>query len=346
MMRKHLCFVVGLAAVVGCQDTEVRTRRVSKPERPAARTLAVIVPKADAVWFFKLSGPANAVAADEAKFRAFVGSAEFTADPPVKYSAPDGWRVDAGGGRSRGGIAVSRFATLRTANGNEAIITRLGPESGDVLPNVNRWRGEIGLGPIAPADLPRVAKSIEVGSAAATWVDLQAADTDPAPAIADPHLGVIPPAAPAPGAPPSAKGLKFDSPSGWRALPASGMRAAAFRIGEGDESAEVTLIPLSGPSGDETSNINRWRTELRLDELPADKLKPTIQQLPIEGKPSAYVNLLGPENAKRQQTLAVIVPRGQVTWFIKMRGSAKVVGAEREKFEAFARSLQLPAGDR
>jgi hypothetical protein len=42
--------------------------------------------------------------------------------------------------------------------------------------------------------------------------------------------------------------------------------------------------------------------------------------------------------------LGVIVPRGDHSWFVKMRGAASAVAREKSNFEAFVRSLKLPGG--
>ncbi|MBX7106342.1 MAG: hypothetical protein K1X57_19850 [Gemmataceae bacterium] len=354
MMHGRQVLLIALIGLCGCRDDRIESRRVPKPRPVARRTVAALVPKPDAVWFFKLSGPADFVTADEERFRTFLGSVQFADDPPVKTATPDGWRIDAGGGKSAGSM-VARYLTLRTPQGNEVIVTKLGPESADVLPNVNRWRKEIGLAPIEAGDLAQCTRPITVGASPGVWVDLRSAGqldaTAAMPAMPPSHppvAGHDPAAAPTfPGPPPASRGkVTFDTPEGWKSLPASGIRAATLRVGSGDESAEATIIPLEGDAGGNVANVNRWRTEIRLPELDEAALKPTMKELPVEGKPCVYVDLLAPEGPKRQQTLAVIVSRGATTWFIKFRGNAKTVTENTAKFEAFVRSLKLPAGDR
>jgi hypothetical protein len=338
--------LICLVSVVGCQDDSIRTTRVPRSKPVALRTLAALVPQPDAVWFFKISGPAEMVAADEEKFRLLLGSVLFASDPPIRYAIPDGWRLDAGGGKTRGGM-VSRFATLRTPNGNEAVITKLGPESSDVLPNVNRWRREIGLGPIESGELPSVSRELTVGGSKSILVDLRGTGEELAAGHLAPPPNQRPKTAPVAPPPPAANsGLEFKAPADWTQTPASGMRVAAFRVGEGAQAAELTIIPLGPASGTVEQNVNRWRNELKLEELDPGKLKPTLRTLTVEGAPATYVNLLGPDGPARQQTLGVIIPRANAVWFVKLRGAAATVTAHQAKFEDFVQSLKLPPGDR
>lgn len=161
-------WIVGLVFLaIGCQDEGVRVLRVPKP--PARQTIAIIVPRTDAAWFLKLNGPADAVAADETAFREFSSSVLFQdGDPPMKYTVPQGWKLDESEA-AKGGM-FRRFATYRTSNDSEVIITKLGAEANAVLPNVNRWRGEVGLEPIAESELDKLVTTIDVGGTKSTLV--------------------------------------------------------------------------------------------------------------------------------------------------------------------------------
>jgi len=346
----HVALLVVLA---GCRDDVIRSREVPKPQPVTQRTLAVLVPLADATWFFKLSGPESAVAADEAAFDAFVASAAFAeGDKPIRWVMPEGWRLDPGG-KSRSKM-IPRYATLRTANGNEALVTRLGTEPGtrELLGNVNRWRREIGLEAVAEADLPTMSRDATVGGVKATRVDLMSPGKADELVVAAPTEAAAH-AAPAHAAPlsdrkghpkPDIPKVTFAAPAGWLEQPAMGMRAAAFRVGTGEDSAEVTVIPLAGPAGGLANNVNLWRSSLQLPEVTEAEVAASAQKLMVDGRPEAYFDLPGPDRPKPQRILGVIVPRGERSWFIKMRGAASAVGREKANFEAFVQSLKLPGG--
>ncbi len=167
MVRGWIFGLVFLA--LGCQEEGIRVLRVPKPA--PKRTLAIIVPRSDATWFLKLNGPGDAVAADAATFREFGTSIQFSdGDPPMRYTTPKDWRID-DSPAAKGGM-FPRFVTFRTTNDSEVIVTKLGPEAGAVLPNVNRWRGEVNLNPIAESELPPLIEPIEIGGTKATFVDV------------------------------------------------------------------------------------------------------------------------------------------------------------------------------
>lgn len=352
-MTSRWGLVAMLGVLAGCQDDAVRSREVPKPVPISHRTLAVLVPRSDATWFFKLSGPESAVAADEAAFDAFVGSAVFAeGDKPVRWTLPEGWRLDPGG-KSRSKM-IPRYATLRTANGNEALVTRLGTEPGtrELLGNVNRWRREIGLEAVAEADLPTISRDVTVGGVKSTRVDLVSPGKPddvvvaPAPAAAA-HPAPVhsAPLTERPGHPkPDIPKVSYTTPAGWQEQPAMGIRAAAFRVGAGEDSAEVTVIPLAGPAGGLANNVNLWRTSLQLPEISDAEVAAAAQKLTVDGRPEAYFDLVGPDRPKPMRILGVIVPRGDHSWFVKMRGAPSAVAREKSNFEAFVRSLKLPGG--
>ena len=61
----------------------------------------------------------------------------------------------------------------------------------------------------------------------------------------------------------------------------------------------------------------------------------------VDGLSGHYADLTGPESAGGSRILAVMVPRGDMTWFFKMRGPADLVGREKAAFEAFIGSVRF-----
>lgn len=92
------------------------------------------------------------------------GAAQASAPSAVTYEAPSDWE--------RGQLVVSRsaFAVPREAafivnedsRSAEITITALGAAAGDVLPNVNRWRGQIGLEPVTKEQLAAETKKVDM----------------------------------------------------------------------------------------------------------------------------------------------------------------------------------------
>ena len=65
--------------------------------------------------------------------------------------------------------------------------------------------------------------------------------------------------------------LTFSIPEGWRAGKRSMMRKAAFVVGDGESTAEITVIDLSRGAGELLPNVNRWRGQVDPDLEPLDE---------------------------------------------------------------------------
>jgi len=141
-------------------------------EKPAMRLLAAIIPHEGKTWFVKLTAPQTVAETQKANFQTFVHSLQFAtgkpseslADrPPERGSAPaakptegsmklaswktpEGWTEEPGANEMR----VTAFRTGSGAESAEVIVTRIRQgQAGSFLDNINRWRGQVGLEPIA-----------------------------------------------------------------------------------------------------------------------------------------------------------------------------------------------------
>jgi hypothetical protein len=200
--RLALLSLLALVIVAGCQKHDGIARyTVNKPppikplERPnphqlaaaadeqptgapTDRTLGAIVPLNPQGWFFKLTGPVDAVGAHEEDFTALVKSVRFSADGKPAWTLPKGWQ-------ERPGNQI-RYATLLIPGEGkplEVSITAL-PNAGTddknyLLVNVNRWRRQLRLPPIDGEQLAGESTQIKLDGATATLVNLvgHAADT-------------------------------------------------------------------------------------------------------------------------------------------------------------------------
>src|SRR6185295_453240 len=144
--------------------------RAPRTDEPTVRLIAAIFPQGEKSWVFKLQGPESEVSLRTDAFTDFVRSVHFDAkaDPPVTWKLPDGWRRDA--------ERPDRFATLRLGAKDDALeltVSQLtGPAASNILANVNRWRGQLGLRPIADAALVQVTKKLTVEGNEAVIVDM------------------------------------------------------------------------------------------------------------------------------------------------------------------------------
>lgn len=330
--------------LAGCGEDDIRRYQVRRLEpvkpqgkagtfRPNQRLLAAIVPGSDKTWFFKLVGPLELVNAQSETFDAFVRSVHFHDDNEIDWSVPDGWRRRPG--------SATRFATFQIgpeANPIELTVVALGREAGSLLDNVNRWREQLGMPAISEPDLAALIRELKTDHFTATIVDITTPagpiDTPPSPgpAATNPSAGDRPM-------------LKYNVPAGWSEIPASGMRAAAFQMGEGTKRAELTVIPLGGGAGGLVPNVERWRGQIGLGSTGADEIRKNLRPLEVAGQQAQLVELVGPESAgsSRQAILGAVLERGEQTWFFKLMGPADVVAQQKTAFEEFMKSVRFGA---
>lgn len=337
-----IVFSLATVLVLGCQNDAIRSYRVPKPEPKAqtasvpdkpTRLLAVIIPHGDRTWFFKLVGPVPQVEEQKEAFDQFLHSIRFTgqADPPISWKVPEGWRT--------GPASNLRYATFYLGPQEhplELTVFAFGGAAGSVLSNVNRWRAQIGLGPIQENELGKFSKDLPLDAGRATLVDMTSPGGGKAGGVPSPDKGARRPGSGLP--------LQYDKPEGWKekADPA-GIRLVVFEIPEGGKAGEASITVLSGPGGGLLANVNRWRGQLRLAPTDENQLRNEVRPIEVAGTAAQYVDLTGPESAggARERILAVVVPRGSLTWFFKINGPADLVEKQKPAFEAFVKSVRF-----
>jgi hypothetical protein len=331
-----LLLCLSLLVLIGCREQEqIRSYLAPKealPELPARRMLAVMVRHGPDVWFFKFEGRKKDVSAHEADFDALLHSVHFPDQEgaPITWTNPPGWRRRMG--------PPPRFATLYTGPKSkrlEITITRLGPEAADVRQNLDRWRGQLGLGPLSDAEFNQLVNNSEVDGNKATRVDFVGVLKEDAP----------PPLPRSPQQRPQAEQLplKFTTPEGWEAQPPMTKQGipvpVVFRIAAEGGEAEATALPLPGQGGSVSANINRWRRQIGLPPADEEEIARSLRSLQVGDSKAVYVDLIG--NQKR--ILGAILPHGKETWFFTLKGPPDVVGKEKAHFEAFVASVRFPA---
>jgi len=141
-------------------------------------------------WFFKITGEDGCVTSQKKHFLEFLKSVSFAENVPPQiantpvpstengsadsiWTVPSGWQS----------VPPSQFLlaefSISGANGAKAEVNvaEMGGEGGGLLANVNRWRGQLGLGALSESDLPQLAQSLEVPGGTATVVDFVGTDS-------------------------------------------------------------------------------------------------------------------------------------------------------------------------
>jgi hypothetical protein len=309
------------------------------------RLLGAIVPYAERVWFFKLVGPKDSVAAVKSDFNDVISSLRFAAPDKPEWTLPKSWKQEPGG--------EMRFATLRIDAPDPLEISVSSLSRGEetdafyAIININRWRGQLGLRPIGSHHFERAVETVPWAKGTAMIVDFVGTMTaGPMSAI-----GASQPPAKTEKPARQTEELKYDTPAGWTAGRSGGFRKAAFDIRDGDRQAEVTVIDLGLEAGNLLSNVNRWRDQIGLDPIKADELSRTTKKISIGQREADYVEMTGPGPQSKtdlksvpqpQSILAVALTTREKVWFIKLMGNPNLVEREKPRFEAFVKSLKLP----
>jgi hypothetical protein len=170
----------------------------------AERIIGVILHRDDTAWFFKMTGETGLVEQQKPAFIAFLKSVSFGAPtaatsmdmsqlppshPPIvgmtsaqpltdvsvgdkpTWTVPTGWQ--------EGPLAQFLIAkyVITDADGASAAVnvSSLAGDGGGLLPNVNRWRAQLGLAPVAEADLANLT-TIDASGGKATLIEFSGTD--------------------------------------------------------------------------------------------------------------------------------------------------------------------------
>jgi hypothetical protein len=136
----------------------------------STRIVTAMVHRADGSWFYKLAGNSKIVEAQKPAFIEFLKSiriqpaAVVAAVPPpaappsasADASSPK-WKVSASWTPvAAGQMQLAKFAVPPRGSARAEVSVSVFPgDTGGPLGNVNRWRRQIGLGPVTEADLPQ-----------------------------------------------------------------------------------------------------------------------------------------------------------------------------------------------
>lgn len=161
-----------------------------RTEKPSC-ILGLIVSHRDDTWFFKLTGDVELAQREKDHFEAFVQSVKFepAAENPVRpapgpapsprpapvavkglpqWKVPDGWQDTPGNQFS--------LAAFEVKEGDNSIKTTVSRAGGDLLGNLNRWRGQLGLAAWSPEEMKKSAKTMSIDGNDGTFVDLVGKD--------------------------------------------------------------------------------------------------------------------------------------------------------------------------
>ncbi len=158
-------------------------------DQPSRQILAAILPGDRHAWFFMLLAPADRVGGHVDQFEQFMGSVQLVgggaqqtaataesrtrAGEELAWETPEGWKE----GPPSSQFRVVEFKVAGNGGTAEVAVTRFPGNVGGILPNINRWRGQIGLEPISDMDRQRI-DPLEVDGIPAGLIDITSPSAD------------------------------------------------------------------------------------------------------------------------------------------------------------------------
>jgi hypothetical protein len=170
------------------------------------RILAAVSRQNNVAWFFKMSGDDELVAQQKPAFLEFLKSVSFKAAgeqaalPPSHPPVGDGgtplmsaaaaapgsgsaegkpdWQVPAGWQETAGGqFLVAKFLVSGGDSAQASVnVSMSAGDGGGLGANVNRWRGQLGLSPLAGAELNKAVTAIDAAGGQVSMVDFSGKD--------------------------------------------------------------------------------------------------------------------------------------------------------------------------
>lgn len=341
---------MALLTLFSCHRSEdqIRQYRVAKNSQDDVVVTPAATTSSGQVWFFKLLTRTDSFEKYSNDFAAMIIGADVSGEVP-KYSLPEQWTESAGPGPIYRTIQVSE-------DGSDAALTLTplpAPASdpaGYLKGNVDRWRRQLGLEPLASPNWLQEAMekseivSIPKGDQFITLVHLQGKtanfdDTELLVAIVsdDSLTGRAALARPA-GAPASPKQsqVEYTLPKGWKESQGNAMRLVSLAVDNAAGPADFSVIRLPG-GGDVLPNINRWRGQVKLEPIPEEELEKTLESVKVDGFEGKLALLEGAE----ESILAAIIEQNGVKWFFKLQGPTATVKAEQDRFRELLNSIKL-----
>jgi len=137
--------------------------------------------------------------------------------------------------------------------------------------------------------------------------------------------------------------LKYTLPGGWKEKALTQLRVASFEISENGKTADVSVIPLNGPAGGDTANVNRWRGQVGQSPLDEMELKKSAAPAQVGDKAADLYDITGTATGSgdAERIIGTILHAEETTWYFKMMGDAALVEAQKPAFLAFLKSVEF-----
>jgi hypothetical protein len=124
------------------------------------------------------------------------------------------------------------------------------------------------------------------------------------------------------------------------------MRKAAFAVEDGSRSVSITVVVTEGAqAADIAANVNRWRGQVGLPPVDKEKVPAMVKPMEVGDTAGSFVEIVGPKEPAPQKAIyGAMAPREGKVWSVTMRGDAELAAREKDRFQAFVKSIQFAGG--
>ncbi len=348
--RSHYFFLL-FTCLFGCSErdqirhyTVARMETAPAPKAAPSRMLGGLIARDKSAWFFKLTGPPASVETAVPAARMFLKSIRFSSADRPEWTLPEGWTETTS-------TSPLRYKTLlvpASPKPLELTVSELSiPADPDefALSNLNRWRGQLGLAPIAATQMQADLERIECEAGVVLFVDLVGQqDAGTLSGMGGLAGGTTSGSAGGPPIPKSAPAgragaklpFRFQTPAGWEQGGGTSMSLAAFQVQRDGQRIAITFTPAGG---DLAANINRWRGQIGLAAQSPQEIQAASRNLTVDGHPVVMADLVN--KTTNQAVIAAILQDGETSWFITIKGGAELALAEQANFEQLIQSIRF-----
>ena len=329
-----------LSLWLGCDEPpEIRQYRIPKsrsdlgdlgkdpPEstpvakRVLSQMFVAIESRPDATWFFKLTGPVEAMQATQDEWTQMLAEIEFTETGELDYEVSDDWKP----GPPRQFRFATYFRTIEGKGNIEYSISKLGPDQ-DLLLNVNRWLGQLNKPPIKKDALKLETMQFKSG-------EFETFD----------ETGMFDPGSMMPGQsadPPEDPGLSYDVPDGWQKGPVNSIVKVRLLYGDEETAPQISVTQLAAAANKWIPNAQRWARQVEMDES-AEFAEKNSTEVTIDGINGHKIRLIPDDEEKQRALVGIMIVREELAWFFKFFGNKDLITKHEPDFDKFVKSFSF-----
>jgi hypothetical protein len=138
----------------------------------------------------------------------------------------------------------------------------------------------------------------------------------------------------------NAKQFIWTKPSQWKEKEASGMRLGSFEVPgkSATEKGDLSIIMLAGDAGGVAANVNRWRGQAGLAELPEAEITKSAKEYKGPLGPIQIFQIQGEKD--KDSILAGVIRHAGNTIFVKLTSKKDLILAKQSEFADFCKSIR------